>query len=177
MMTLLARAPLTKDTARIRFSVGKSLLSQLIIIEQDAQFAHAEAVLADGTIITSLLGIGVKRYPNDEWYNAGTTCQQFVDLPMSPDQYTNWCNYLYGIIDSKFDNEGALGVLFGMPIHCAKEFVCSMVVMSSLATPSVGWCSLDPPDRVVSPTQLLQFLSMDTRATVYPPESENTNAS
>ncbi len=172
-MTLFAKIP-PKNTARIRFTLGrKNLLSEFIVLEQGAQFAHAEAVLSDGTIVASIINIGVQHYPNNEWYNSGTTDQQFIDLPMTADQYANWVNYLFSIVGSKFDDEAAIGILFGLPLHCAKEFICSMVVISSLVNPKVKWCRMLDADQITTPTQLLWMLKADKRCIVHPPESES----
>ena len=166
-MTLFAKPP-PENTARIRFTKGNTLLSEAIANETQFTFAHSECVLNDGTIITSLIGAGIHRYPNDEQYNKGTIIQQFIDLPMTEPQYQEWKHYLFRLVGKDYDAEGALGIMLYLPLHERGKYICSMVVVNSLI--HTNWCQITDRNTVLSPFQLYEMLKSDKRCIVHPIE-------
>ena len=166
-MTLFAKIP-PENTARIRFTKGNTALSEVIADELQFTFAHCECVLHDGTLVTSLIGLGVHRYPNDEAYNKGTIIQQFIDLPMTEPQYNEWRHWLYQMVGRNYDDEGALGILLYLPMHERGKDICSMVAVNSLI--HANWCRIDDAKTVLSPLQLYEMLKADKRCIVHPIE-------
>jgi hypothetical protein len=157
--------------ARLRFVTTRgSLLSRIIRIGTAGTVSHVEAVIDfPGYIITSHLDGGVEREHLD--YDADSTLQIFVDLPMTPDMYVTWLRFLNSRVGWHYDSPAIAGFVTHFNLHKPGELICSALQVDALR--HCGWFAKPLAARYhqISPVVLLLMLQADPRSIVHPTET------
>ena len=133
-MPLIVPLP-PKNVARLRFVDGGTWMSKAIEARSGADISHVEAVMADGTIVASLVDIGVQRFAND--YDTTSTMQVFIDIPMDEHMYDQWTYFLWDACGAPYDTEDLYGDIFDLNLHTRGAYICSAVQVA--AERHCGW--------------------------------------
>jgi hypothetical protein len=169
MMPLIVSAP-PSGVARLRFVTTKeSLLSKAIRFNTTGSVSHVEAVMCDGTIITSLIGTGVARCPID--YDTSSTLQIMVDLTMPGGVYDKWVAFLEARIGWPYDTPAIVGFAVHLNEHEQGALICSALQVDALR--HCGWFAVPLAQKYhqISPVVLLMMLQADPRNIVHPRET------
>lgn len=169
MRPLIVPVP-PKHTARIRFVNGGTWLSHQIESKDGGPISHAEAVMFDGTLVASLVDIGVQRYPND--YDQTSVMQIFIDIPMSEHMYTQWETFLWDAVGSPYDINDLYGDIFDMHLHMKGAYICSAVQVAAERHCGFLPRRLSLPFDMITPSILLMMhlAQPEGRVIVHPPE-------
>jgi hypothetical protein len=164
------------NTARLRFVTTKrSLMGRLIRFrETEGEVSHAEAVMADGTIIGAYSPGGVLRQPND--FDKTSTLQIFVDLPMTPEMYGHWRDGLQYRVDQKwgYDTKAIFGfAFFDGKLHDAHKVICSALQVDMLSHGHCKWWTrpFEFKYHSIDPATLLLMCQADERTIIHPAET------
>jgi hypothetical protein len=174
-MPLIVPVP-PPNTARLRFVTTKrNILGELIRIrESEGPVSHAEAVMADGSIIGAYSPGGVLHQPND--FDKTSTLQIFVDLPMTPEMYGHWeAGLEYRVANHwQYDRKAILGfIFFDGHLHDAHKVICSALQVDMLSHGHCGWWTrpLAQKYHSIDPLTLLLMCQADERSVIHPTET------
>jgi hypothetical protein len=151
--------------AQLVFMTTESFLSRLIRFDEKGAVSHVCAILDDGTAISSDLGAGV-RHESLVTALAGATMQITVDIPMSPDMYFIWKDYLLRRVGEPFDTEGVFGMAIPLDLHKKGALFCAALQLGALRKCHRFPRALSQRFHMVSPVVLLLMLQSQPAASL-----------
>ena len=143
----------------VRLVLHNDLLSKGIIFRTNGEYAHAEAITPQGTIIGSYAEGGVQERPLD--YDKGNYEKELLLLlNATSEQSDKFYHYLRApeVLGEKYGFIDILGFASGLHIHIPHEVICSALITLSLR--GCDWLprSLPMAAHTVSPALLHQML-------------------
>jgi hypothetical protein len=144
----------------IRLVLHKDALSAGIILKTGGEYAHAEALTADGTVIGAFAEGGVQERPID--YDHGNFVREtFALLPADAEMTAKFYHWVRAVIGEPYgfaDIAGFTVGLGGLDLHHQHRVICSALMVNALRGCSFFPHPLPIPAHAVTPVMLQQML-------------------